>query len=100
SSSQNAHVDLQALYMATLTLTRMGEGGMYDQIAGGFCRYSTDSHWMIPHFEKMLYDNAGLMGVYAEAAIATGDMFYAQIAAETAEWLIRDMQAPEGGFYS
>ena len=92
--------DLQALYMATLTLTRMGEGGIYDQLAGGFCRYSVDSHWMIPHFEKMLYDNAGLMPVYAETAVATGDMFYAQIAAETADWLIRDMQSPEGGYYS
>ncbi len=92
--------DLQALYMATLTLTRMGEGGIYDQLAGGFCRYSVDSHWMIPHFEKMLYDNAGLMSVYAEAAVATGDMFYAQIAAGTADWLIRDMQSPEGGYYS
>jgi uncharacterized protein YyaL (SSP411 family) len=86
--------------MATLTLTRMGEGGLYDQIGGGFCRYSVDSHWMIPHFEKMLYDNAALMAVYAEAAIATGDLFYAKIAAETAEWLMRDMQSPEGGFYS
>jgi uncharacterized protein YyaL (SSP411 family) len=92
--------DLQALYMATLTLTRMGEGGMYDQIAGGFCRYSVDSHWMIPHFEKMLYDNAGLIPVYAEAAIGTGDLFYAQISAETAEWVMRDMQSPEGGYYS
>jgi uncharacterized protein len=100
STAASPNVDLQALYMATLTLTRMGEGGMYDQIAGGFCRYSTDSHWMIPHFEKMLYDNAGLMPVYAEAAIATGDLFYAQIAAETAEWLMRDMQSPQGGFYS
>ncbi len=92
--------DLQALYMATLTLTRMGEGGMYDQLAGGFCRYSTDSHWMIPHFEKMVYDNAGLMPVYAEAAIGTGDLYYASVAAETAEWIIRDMQSPEGGYYS
>jgi uncharacterized protein YyaL (SSP411 family) len=55
---------------------------------------------MIPHFEKMLYDNAGLMATYAEAAVATGDMFYAQIAAETADWLMRDMQSPEGGYYS
>ena len=100
ATAASPNVDLQALYMATLTLTRMGEGGVYDQVAGGFCRYSTDSHWMIPHFEKMLYDNAGLIPVYAEAAIATGDMFYAQIAAETAEWLMRDMQSPEGGFYS
>ncbi len=87
--------DLQALYMATLTLTRMGEGGMYDQIAGGFCRYSTDSHWMIPHFEKMLYDNAGLMPVYAEAADRRrGTCSTRSIAAETAEWIIRDMQSP------
>ncbi len=92
--------DLQALYMATLTLTRMGEGGLYDPLAGGFCRYSVDSHWMIPHFEKMLYDNAGLLSLYAEAAVATGDPFYAQVAAETADWLIRDMQSPEGGYYS
>jgi uncharacterized protein YyaL (SSP411 family) len=100
STAAKPDVDLQALYMATLTLTRMGEGGMYDQVAGGFCRYSTDSHWMIPHFEKMLYDNAGLMPVYAEAAIATGDLFYASIAAETAEWIMREMQSREGGFYS
>ena len=100
STAASENVDLQALYMATLTLTRMGEGGIYDQVAGGFSRYSTDSHWMIPHFEKMLYDNAGLMSVYAEGVIATGDMFYAQIAAETAEWVMRDLQSPEGGFYS
>jgi len=92
--------DLHALYMATLTLTRMGEGGMYDQLGGGFCRYSVDAQWMIPHFEKMLYDNAGLMATYAEAAVATGDTFYARIAAETADWVIRDMQSPEGGYYS
>ncbi len=100
STAGSSTVDLQALYMATLTLTRMGEGGMYDQVGGGFSRYSVDSHWMIPHFEKMLYDNAALMAAYAEAAIATGDLFYAKIAAETAEWLMRDMQSSEGGFYS
>ena len=100
STATKPDVDLQSLYMATLTLTRMGEGGMYDQVAGGFCRYSTDGHWMIPHFEKMLYDNAGLMPVYAEAAIATGDLFYASIAAETADWIMREMQSREGGFYS
>jgi uncharacterized protein len=92
--------DLQALYMATLTLRRMGEGGIYDQLGGGFSRYSVDGHWMIPHFEKMLYDNGALLSVYAEAAVATGDDFYARIASETADWLIRDMQSPEGGFYS
>ncbi len=92
--------DLQALYMATLTLRRMGEGGIYDQLGGGFARYSVDGQWMIPHFEKMLYDNGALLSVYAEAAVATGDAFYAQVASETADWIIRDMQSPEGGYYS
>ena len=63
--------------MATLTLRRMGEGGMNDQLGGGFCRYSVDEFWMIPHFEKMLYDNGSLLAVYAQAALATGDAFYA-----------------------
>jgi uncharacterized protein len=92
--------DLQALYMATLTLRRMGDGGIYDQLGGGFSRYSVDEYWMIPHFEKMLYDNGALLAVYAQTAVATGDPFYARIAAGTATWAIREMQAPEGGFYS
>ena len=92
--------DLQAMYMATLTLKRMAEGGVYDQLGGGFYRYSVDGHWMIPHFEKMLYDNGALLSVYAETAVATGDAFYGEIAAETADWIIRDMQSPEGGYYS
>jgi uncharacterized protein YyaL (SSP411 family) len=92
--------DLQAMYMVTLTLKRMAEGGIYDQLGGGFCRYSVDGHWMIPHFEKMLYDNAALLAVYAEAGVATGDAFYGEVAAETADWIIRDMQSPEGGYYS
>jgi uncharacterized protein len=92
--------DLQAMYMATLTLKRMAEGGIYDQLGGGFCRYAVDGHWMIPHFEKMLYDNGALLAVYAETAVATGDPFYARIASDTADWMIRDMQSPEGGFYS
>jgi uncharacterized protein YyaL (SSP411 family) len=92
--------DLQAMYMATLTLKRMAEGGLYDQLGGGFCRYSVDGHWMIPHFEKMLYDNGSLLAVYAEASVATGDAFYGGFAAETADWLMRDMQSPEGGYYS
>jgi hypothetical protein len=92
--------DLQALYMASLTLRRMGEGGLYDQLGGGFSRYSVDKYWMIPHFEKMLYDNGSLLAVYAQAAVATGDAFYAKIARETAEWTRREMQSPEGGYYS
>ena len=97
--------DLQALFMATLTLTRMAEGGIYDQIGGGFARYSVDQHWMIPHFEKMLYDNGALLASYAEAALATGDPLFRRIANETGEWLMREMQDPSsdgngGGFYS
>ena len=92
--------DLQALFMATLTLTRMAEGGMYDQLGGGFYRYSVDPYWMIPHFEKMLYDNGQLLGLYAQAAVATGDPQFLGIASETAEWALREMQSPEGGFWS
>jgi uncharacterized protein len=91
--------DLQALFMATLTLTRMAEGGIYDQLGGGFSRYSVDQFWMIPHFEKMLYDNGALLASYAEAALATGEPLFARIARETGEWLLREMQdqSPDGG---
>jgi len=92
--------DLQALHMATLTLRRMAEGGINDQLGGGFCRYSVDEYWMIPHFEKMLYDNGALLAVYAQAALADGDPFYARVALETAAWTVREMQSPEGGYYS
>jgi uncharacterized protein YyaL (SSP411 family) len=100
ATSDGTEPDLQALYMATLTLTRMAEGGMYDQLGGGFARYSVDAMWMIPHFEKMLYDNGQLLCVYAQAALATGEALFARIAAETADWILRDMHAPHGGFCS
>jgi hypothetical protein len=100
ATSGQTQPDLQALYMAALTLRRMGEGGINDQLGGGFSRYSVDEYWMIPHFEKMLYDNGALLAVYADAAVATGDRFYADVAARTAEWAIREMQSPEGGYYS
>jgi uncharacterized protein YyaL (SSP411 family) len=100
ATTSSPEPDLQALYMATLTLRRMGEGGVNDQLGGGFYRYSVDEYWMIPHFEKMLYDNGALLAVYAEAALATGDPFYRRIAEETAEWAMREMQAEQGGFYS
>ena len=100
ASSGALEPDLHALYMATLTLRRMGDGGIYDHLGGGFARYSVDEYWMIPHFEKMLYDNGALLAVYADAAIATGDPFYARVAGETAAWTLREMQAPEGGYYS
>jgi len=92
--------DLHALFMATLTLTRMAEGGMYDQLGGGFARYSVDQFWMIPHFEKMLYDNGALLATYADAALATGDPLFKRIALETGEWMLREMQDEGGGFYS
>ena len=100
ATSGQTQPDLQALYMATLTLRRMGEGGINDQLGGGFSRYSVDEYWMIPHFEKMLYDNAALLAVYADATVATGDRFYADVASRTADWAIREMQSPEGGYYS
>ncbi len=92
--------DLKAFYMATLTLRRMADGGIYDQLGGGFCRYSVDPLWMIPHFEKMLYDNGPLLALLAQAAVATGDDFYRGKALETAAWVLREMRAPEGGFYA
>jgi uncharacterized protein len=100
ASAAGPEPDLKALYMATLTLKRMAEGGLYDQLGGGFCRYSVDAWWMIPHFEKMLYDNGPLLALASTAAIATGDGFFARVATETAEWAIREMRAPEGGFYA
>jgi uncharacterized protein YyaL (SSP411 family) len=92
--------DAEALHMASLTLTRMAEGGIYDQLGGGFSRYSVDERWMIPHFEKMLYDNAALLCEFARAHLATHDALFGRIAAETADWVLRDMHSPDGGFYS
>ncbi|MFO1427219.1 MAG: thioredoxin domain-containing protein [Steroidobacteraceae bacterium] len=100
ASAGSDQPDLHALYMATLTLKRMGDGGLYDQLAGGFCRYSVDPWWMIPHFEKMLYDNGALLACYAQAAIATGEPEFARVAAETAAWVLGDLRSPEGAFYS
>jgi len=92
--------DRQALDMARVTLARMCDGGIYDQLGGGFCRYSVDAQWMIPHFEKMLYDNGPLLGLLADAWLATGEPRFAQCADETAAWIMREMQSPEGGYYS
>jgi uncharacterized protein YyaL (SSP411 family) len=100
ASAAKPEPDLQALYMATLSLRRMAEGGINDQLGGGFCRYSVDEYWMIPHFEKMLYDNGALLAVYADAALASGDAEYARVAQRTADWVLREMQSPEGGYYS
>ena len=78
----------------------MAEGGINDQLGGGFCRYAVDEFWMIPHFEKMLYDNGALLALYAQAALATGDADYARVALATADWALREMQQRPGGFYS
>jgi uncharacterized protein YyaL (SSP411 family) len=100
ATAHSAEPDVAALSMVALTLTRMAEGGIYDQLGGGFCRYSVDRYWQIPHFEKMLYDNGPLLALYAQAFLATGDELYGQIANETADWILADMQAPNGGFFS
>ncbi len=92
--------DPHALHMAAHTLQAMAEGGLYDQLGGGFCRYAVDQSWTIPHFEKMLYDNAQLLRLYADAALATGSELFRRVAAETAGWVMREMQDPEGGYYS
>jgi len=92
--------DKRALHMVRFTFQRMSEGGIFDQLGGGFCRYSVDGQWMIPHFEKMLYDNGPLLGLLSELAVATGDELFHRTARETADWVIREMQSPEGGYYS
>lgn len=92
--------DQQALQMARSTLLAMASGGIYDQLGGGFCRYSVDEQWMIPHFEKMLYDNGPLLVLYANAYAATGDEAFRRVMEETARWVMREMQSPEGGYYS
>lgn len=96
----NGASDAQALEVVSASLAKMAEGGLFDQIGGGFCRYSVDAAWRIPHFEKMLYDNGVLLGLYAEAWRATGNPLFREAAVATAEWAIREMQAPEGGFYA
>jgi uncharacterized protein YyaL (SSP411 family) len=92
--------DRAALSGVELTLRQMANGGIYDQLGGGFARYSVDEYWLVPHFEKMLYDNALLARLYLEAYEATGEDFYRRIAEETLDYVARDMTAPEGGFYS
>ncbi len=89
-----------ALHMATLTLAKMAAGGLFDHLGGGFHRYSTDERWLVPHFEKMLYDNALLAVAYAEAQQATGRADFARILRQTLDYALREMTSPDGGFYS
>ncbi|MGN7204887.1 thioredoxin domain-containing protein [Pedobacter sp. SAFR-022] len=90
----------QTLQAALLTLDKMAYGGIYDQLGGGFARYSVDEYWHVPHFEKMLYDNGQLLSLYAEAYQLTKASKYRAIITETADWLAREMSSPEGLFYS
>jgi hypothetical protein len=86
--------------MALHTLRKMAEGGIHDQLGGGFCRYSVDERWAIPHFEKMLYDNGPLLSLYADAQVLTGEAAFGRVAQGIAGWAMREMQSPQGGFYS
>jgi uncharacterized protein YyaL (SSP411 family) len=88
------------LDMVRLSLDRMAAGGIYDHLGGGFARYSVDARWLVPHFEKMLYDNALLAGAYLDAYLVTGDANYARVLRETLNYVIRDMTNSGGGFYS
>ena len=92
--------DLDSLEVVRHTAEQMARGGMYDQLAGGFARYSVDATWTVPHFEKMLYDNALLLRAYTQLWRLTGDALAARVAAETAEFLVRDLSTVEGGFAS
>jgi len=92
--------DEEALAMAVTTLGAMARGGLYDQLGGGFHRYAVDDRWLVPHFEKMLYDNALLAVAYLEAHQATGEPLYERVARETLDWMLREMADPGGGFHS
>ncbi|MGH8751289.1 MAG: thioredoxin domain-containing protein, partial [Burkholderiales bacterium] len=92
--------DRQALHLACFTLEKMAKGGIYDQLGGGFARYSVDQFWAIPHFEKMLYDNGPLLRLCCDAWLASRNPLFKTIVEETAAWVLREMQAPAGGYYS
>src|SRR5215468_6742773 len=90
----------RALDAVRLTLTQMARGGMYDQLGGGFHRYSVDDRWLVPHFEKMLYDNAQLARLYLDAGRALNEPEFFTVAREILDYVLREMTSPEGGFYS
>jgi uncharacterized protein YyaL (SSP411 family) len=96
----NTHQDEDARHVALFTLQQMALGGLYDQLGGGFCRYSVDASWDIPHFEKMLYDNGLLIGLYCDAWLNSRDPLFARIVEQTATWVMREMQSPQGGYYA
>ena len=92
--------DADALAIVRVTLERMADGGIHDQLGGGFCRYSVDAEWTIPHFEKMLYDNGPLLALYADLARVSGDRRFTDVAHGIVDWMTREMRAPDGAFYS
>jgi uncharacterized protein len=94
------HSDPEAIRMVLHTCERMAAGGMYDQLGGGFARYSVDAEWLVPHFEKMLYDNAQLVSLYLDAFLVSGRARFADVARDILRYVLRDMTHAEGGFYS
>jgi len=94
------HRDREAVSMVLHTGERMAAGGIYDQIGGGFSRYSVDAKWLVPHFEKMLYDNAQLLGLFLDCYLVSGEQRYAEVARDIIRYVLRDMTHPDGGFYS
>jgi uncharacterized protein YyaL (SSP411 family) len=96
----HAQNDEETRVTALFTLRQMARGGLYDQLGGGFCRYSVDANWDIPHFEKMLYDNGLLLGVHCDTWLSSGDPFFARVVEQTAGWVMREMQSPQGGYYA
>ena len=99
-SQDNLKKDHTALHMAIHTLRLMSLGGINDQLGGGFCRYSVDAKWMIPHFEKMMYDNGQLLSLYVDAFLISSDPLFKNTAVKTAEWVMGSMQSSEGGYFS
>ena len=97
---KDGKTDKHALEMVMTTLTQIARGGIYDHIGGGFCRYSTDKQWMIPHFEKMLYDNGQLLSLLARALQLGPDQLFQDAISQTIDWLSRDLRHPKGGFFS
>ncbi|OGS99620.1 MAG: thioredoxin [Gallionellales bacterium RIFCSPLOWO2_12_FULL_59_22] len=96
----HAAAEEESRHIVQFTLRQMAQGGLYDQLGGGFCRYCVDAQWSIPHFEKMLYDNGLLLGLYGAAWQSSGEPLFARVVEQTAAWVMREMQSFEGGYYS
>ncbi|MCK5394912.1 MAG: thioredoxin domain-containing protein [Gammaproteobacteria bacterium] len=99
-TKRSNQADPRILHSAIFSLEKMADGGLFDHLGGGFFRYSTDELWMIPHFEKMLYDNGPLLSLYSQSWKINSDKLFHSAATETADWVIREMQSPDGGYYS